>query len=66
MMMTMMTTMMTTMMLMTRLSVCHIIILVVLISSYIRFKGDVRADGTCRGCAVVIIITTVGDADNAR
>ena len=65
-MMMMMTTMMTMMMLMTRLSVSHIIILVVLISSYVRFKGDVRADWRRRGCAVVIIITTFGDAEDAR
>ena len=27
---------------------------------------DVRADWRCRGCAVMIIITTVGDAEDAR
>ena len=39
---------------------------VVLIFFYIRFKGSVRADWRCRGCVVIIIIMTVGDAKDAR
>ena len=33
---------------------------------YIRFQGSVRADWRCRGCVVMIIIMTVGDAEDAR
>ena len=33
---------------------------------HIRFKGSVRADWRCRGCVVMIIIMTVGDAEDAR
>ena len=33
---------------------------------YKRFKGSVRADWRCRGCVVMIIIMTVGDAEDAR
>ena len=50
--------MMTTMMMMTRF--------VVLIFFYLRFKGGVRADWRCSGCVVMIIIMTVGDAEDAR
>ena len=32
---------------------------------YIRFKSPVRADWRCRGCVVIIIIMTVGDAEDA-
>ena len=39
---------------------------VVLISLYICFKGGVRADWRCSGCVVMIIIMTVGDAEDAR
>ena len=31
-----------------------------------RFKGSVRADWRCKGCVVMIIIMTVGDAEDAR
>ena len=30
---------------------------------HIRFKSPVRANWRCRGCVVIIIITTVGDAE---
>ena len=33
---------------------------------HIRFKSPVRPDWRCRGCVVIIIITTVGDAEDAR
>ena len=33
---------------------------------HIRFKSPVRADWRCRGCVVIIIITTAGDAEDAR
>ena len=33
---------------------------------HIRFKSAVRVDWRCRGCAVIIIIMTVGDAEDAR
>ena len=33
-------------------------------ASYIRFKGSVRADWRCSGRAVMIIIMTVGDAED--
>ena len=36
------------------------------LSFYIRFKGGVRADWRCRGCVVMIIIMTAGDAEDAR
>ena len=29
---------------------------------HIRFKSPARADWRCRGCVVIIIIMTVGDA----
>ena len=32
---------------------------------HIRFKSPVRADWRCRGCVVIIIIMTVGDAEDA-
>ena len=32
---------------------------------HVRFKSPVRADWRCRGCVVIIIIMTVGDAENA-
>ena len=31
-----------------------------------RFKSAVRAAWRCRGCIVIIIIMTVGDAEDAR
>ena len=31
----------------------------------IRFKSPVRADWRCRGCVVIVIIMTVGDAKDA-
>ena len=34
--------------------------------SHIRFKSAVRADWRCRGCVVIVIIMTVGDAEDAR
>ena len=33
---------------------------------HIRFKSPVRPDWRCRGCIVIIIITTVGDVEDAR
>ena len=33
---------------------------------HIRFKSPVRPDWGCRGCVVIIIIMTVGDAEDAR
>ena len=36
------------------------------LSFSIRFKGGVKADWRCRGCVVMIIIMTVGDAEDAR
>ena len=30
-----------------------------------RFKSPVTADWRCRGCVVIIIIMTVGDAEDA-
>ena len=30
------------------------------------FKGSVRPDWRCRGCVVMIIIMTAGDAEDAR
>ena len=33
---------------------------------HIRFKSPVRPDWRCRGCVVIIIIMTVGDAEGAR
>ena len=33
---------------------------------YIRFKSPVRPDWRCRGCVVIIIMMTVGDAEDAR
>ena len=33
---------------------------------HIRFKSPVRPDWRCRGCVVIIIIMTVGDAEDAR
>ena len=53
------------MMTMTRLSLYHIKSLKSL-SFYIHFKVDVRADWRYRGCVVLIIIMTVGDAEDAR
>ena len=32
---------------------------------HIRFKSAVRAGWRCRGCAVIIIIMIVGDAEDA-
>ena len=32
----------------------------------IRFKSAARADWRCRGCVVIVIIITVGDAEDAR
>ena len=32
----------------------------------IRFNSAVRADWRCRGCIVIIIIMTVGDAEDAH
>ena len=32
----------------------------------IRFKSPVRPDWRCRGCVVIIIMMTVGDAEDAR
>ena len=32
----------------------------------LRFKGSVRPDWRYRGCVVMIIIMTVGDAEDAR
>ena len=54
------------MMMMTRLSLHRIITVVVLIFFYIRFNCGVRADWRCSGCVVMIIIMTVGDAEDAR
>ena len=31
-----------------------------------RLKSPVRPDWRCRGCVVIIIIMTVGDAEDAR
>ena len=31
-----------------------------------RFKSPVRPDWRCRGCVVIIIMMTVGDAEDAR
>ena len=33
---------------------------------YLGFKGSVRPDWRCRGCVVMIIIMTAGDAEDAR
>ena len=33
---------------------------------YIRFEGSVTADWRCSGCVYMIIILTVGDAEDAR
>ena len=33
---------------------------------HIRFKSFVRPDWRCRGCVVIIIMITVGDAEDAR
>ena len=33
---------------------------------YIRFKGSVRPYWRCRGCIVMIILMTAGDAEDAR
>ena len=33
---------------------------------HLRFKSPVRPDWRCRGCVVIIIIMTVGDAEDAR
>ena len=33
---------------------------------YLRFKGSVTPNWRCRGCVVMIIIMTVGDAEDAR
>ena len=33
---------------------------------HVRFKSPVRADWRRRGCVVIIIIMTVGDAEGAR
>ena len=33
---------------------------------HIRFKSPVRPDWRCRGRVVIIIIMTVGDAEDAR
>ena len=33
---------------------------------YIGFKGSVRPDWRCRGCVVMILIMTAGDAEDAR
>ena len=32
----------------------------------LRFKSAARADWRCRGCVVIVIIMTVGDAEDAR
>ena len=32
----------------------------------IRFKSPVRPDWRCRGCVVIIIMMTVGEAEDAR
>ena len=34
--------------------------------SHIRFNSPVRPDWRCRGCVVIIIMMTVGDAEDAR
>ena len=31
-----------------------------------HFKSAVRADWRCRGCVVIVIIMTVGDAEDGR
>ena len=33
---------------------------------HIRFNSAVRGDWRCRGCVVIVIIMTVGDAKGAR
>ena len=33
---------------------------------HIRFKSPVRPDWRCRGCVIIIIMMTVGDAEDAR
>ena len=33
---------------------------------YVRFKGSVRPGWRCRGCVVMIVIMTVGDAEDAQ
>ena len=33
---------------------------------YIRFKRSVKADWSCRRCIVMIVIVTLGDAEDAR
>ena len=33
---------------------------------HIRFKSPIRPDWRCRGCVVIIIMMTVGDAEDAR
>ena len=33
---------------------------------HIRFKSPARPDWRCRGCVVIIIMMTVGDAEDAR
>ena len=33
---------------------------------FLHFKSAVRADWRCRGCVVIVIIMTVGDAEDAR
>ena len=34
--------------------------------AYIGLKGSVRPDWRCRGCVVMLIIMTAGDAEDAR
>ena len=33
---------------------------------YVCFKGSVRPDWRCRGCVVMTVIMTVGDAEDAQ
>ena len=33
---------------------------------YVRFNSPVRPDWRCRGCVVMIVMMTVGDAEDAR
>ena len=40
--------------------------IIIFIFLYIRFKSPVGPDWRCRGCVVIIIMMTVGDADDAR
>ena len=32
----------------------------------VRFKSPVRPDWRCRGCVVIMMMMTVGDAEDAR